>query len=56
MFHPIFPGGSPHGIMAKVLDCNLKVSKLELQLHNYNYFQTNILEKGMYLFISPATC
>ena len=26
-------GGSLHGIMSKVLDCSLKVSKLELQLH-----------------------
>ena len=47
---------SPCGIIAKVLDCSLKVSKFELQLHYYVYFWINTLGKGMsYLIPPPAT-
>ena len=31
-------GGSLHGIMAKMLDCDLKVSKFELKLCYYVHF------------------
>ena len=44
---------SLHGIMAKVLDRNIVVSKFKPQLHYHIYFQTNILVKGMNLF-SPG--
>ena len=40
--------------MAKVLDFNLEVSKLELQLHYYVHFQTYALGKDMNPFIHPA--
>ena len=33
--------GSPRGQMAKVLDCSLKVSEFELQLHYYIHFRIN---------------
>ena len=36
--------------MAKVLDCDLKVSEFELHLR----FPTNTLEKGMSLFLSKC--
>ena len=38
---------SPHGKMAKVLDCCLEVSELELQSSYYVHFQANTLEKGL---------
>ena len=38
---------SPHGVMAKVLDCGLKVSEFDLQSHYYVYFRINTLGKGM---------
>ena len=31
------------GVIAKVLDCSLKVSEFELQLHYYVHFRTNTL-------------
>ena len=34
---------SPHGIVAKELNCDLKVSEFKLQLYYYIYFQTNTL-------------
>ena len=37
--------GSPHGIMAKVLDSGLKVSEFEIQLHSYIYFWINAFGK-----------
>ena len=45
--------GSPHCVMAEVLDCGLKVSNFELQLSYY--IQTNNLGKGMNPLISPPT-
>ena len=39
--------GSPNGVMANVLDFNLKVRKLELQSHYSVRFQTNIFGNGM---------
>ena len=44
-------GGSHCGLMAKMLDCNLKVSKFELQSFYYVHFQVNTLGKGMKPFI-----
>ena len=41
------PGGSPHGIMVKMLDCSLNVKEFVLQSHSYIHFQTNTLGKGM---------
>ena len=38
--------GSPHGIMAKVLDCGPEVSEFKLWLLCYVYFQINTLRKG----------
>ena len=40
---------NPHGIVANVLNCNIIVSKSELQLCYYIHFG-----KGMNLFILPA--
>ena len=37
--------GVPHGIMAYILDCCLKVNEFVLQLHYYNKFWSNLLEK-----------
>ena len=48
-FHLDNSWSSPHGIMAKVMDRGLKVSKFKLQLCYYVHFQT--LEKGMNLLI-----
>ena len=45
--------GSPQGVEAKVLDCDLKVSKIELQTFYYIHFWTNSLGKGMNSFIPP---
>ena len=45
---------SPHGIMAKVLNCSLEVIEFELQSHYYAHFLTNTLGKGMKLLIPPA--
>ena len=42
-----------HGVMAKVLDCRLEISKFKLQLHWYVHFQTNALGKGMNSLILP---
>ena len=43
-FKTIWDGRVP---VAKVLDCNFKVSEFELQSPYYVYFQTNTLRKGM---------
>ena len=45
---------SPHSVMAKVLDCNLKVSKFKLQSSYHIHFRANILGKGMTSLILPA--
>ena len=47
-------GGGPCGIMSKVLNCSLKVSKFELQSCHYIHFCTNTLGKGMNHLIPPA--
>ena len=47
-------GGSPHGVVANMLDCNIIVSEFKLQLHYYVYFQTNTLGEGMKLLILPS--
>ena len=40
-------GGSPHCVVANVLDCNIIVIEFEFQLHYYVHFWTNTFEKGM---------
>ena len=50
--HTALFGGNLCGVMAKVLDCSLKVREFEYQLHYYVHSQTNTLEKeGMNPFI-----
>ena len=46
--------GSPRGLVANVLDCDIVVSEFEFQLRYYVHFWTNILEKGMKPFISST--
>ena len=46
--------GSPHGIVAKVLDSSLEITKFKLQSHYNIHFQTNILRKGVNPLIPPA--
>ena len=43
----------PH-VMAKALDCSLKVSEFKLQLNYYIHFQANTLWEGMNSFIPPG--
>ena len=45
--------GSPLGIMSKVLNWLLEVSKFKLQLLYYVHFQTNSLGKEKGIFLSP---
>ena len=40
-------GGCPRGVMVKALDCEIVVSKFELQSHYYVDTRTNTLGKGM---------
>ena len=47
-------GGSPHGVMVKVLDFGLKVSNIELLSRYYIHFQTYTLRKNMNPLILPA--
>ena len=44
--------GSPRGVEANVLYCDIVVSEFDLQSRNYVLFQTN--EKGMNLIISQV--
>ena len=46
-------GKSTHVVMAKVLDCDLEVSKFEFQLHYYIHFWANALGKCMNPLIFP---
>ena len=39
--------GSPLGVVANMLVCDIMVSKFKLHLHYYVHIQTNTLEKGM---------
>ena len=43
--------GVPYDVMAQVLNCDLEVSKFELQSFYYVHFRTNTLEK----VINPLT-
>ena len=45
---------TPHGAMAKVLDCKIVVSKFKLQLCFYIHFWTYTLGKGMNPLITSA--
>ena len=47
--HSSLRGGWPRDVMVKVMDCEIIVSKFELQSRYYVHFQTNTLEKGMNL-------
>ena len=40
-----FPGESPHGIVANMLDCDFVVSEFEHQSHCCIHFWTNALGK-----------
>ena len=53
-WHLSTKGGSPCGIMAKVLDCSLKASGFKLQLDFYVHFQTNTLGKDLNPHIHPG--
>ena len=46
-------GDSPRGVMGKILDTGLEVSKFKLE-SCYVYFQANNLGKGMNPFIPSA--
>ena len=39
--------------MVNMLDCNIIVSKFEVQSRNYIHFQTNTIRKGMNSLIPP---
>ena len=45
---------SPHGVVANVLNCNIAVSKFELQSLHCIHFWTNTLGKAMNPLISLA--
>ena len=45
-------GGSPFGVVANMLDCNIIVSEFKLQSNYYIHFRT--LRKGMKPLITPA--
>ena len=45
--------GRHRSVVANMQDCDIVVGKLELQLHSYVHFRTNILAKSMNLLI-PA--
>ena len=47
-------GEGPHGVIIKVLNCGIVVSKFEPQLRYYVHFWTNTLGKGMNPLILPA--
>ena len=46
--------GSPLGIVANVLDCDIVVSEFEIQLRDYFYFRTNTLRKCINSFSLPT--
>ena len=47
-------GGYPRGVMVKVMDCRIVVSKFVFQSHYYVHFRTNTLRKGINPLILPA--
>ena len=53
-YNLMFLRGCPHGVMVKVLDCGIVVSKFELQSRYDVHSRTNTLGKGMNLLILPA--
>ena len=50
-YHNLMIWRSSHGVVAKVLNCDIVVSDFDLQLRHYIHFQTNTLRKGMNLLI-----
>ena len=46
-------GGSPHGIVTNMLDCDIVLTEFELQLHDYIHIWTNALGKSMSFLIPP---
>ena len=46
--------GCPHGVMVKVMDCGIVVSKFILKSRYYIHFWANTLGKGMNPLILPA--
>ena len=44
----------PRGVMVKVMDCGIIISKFELQLRYYIHFRANTLGKGVNPLILPA--
>ena len=47
-------GESPRGVVVNVLDCDIVVSKFEIQSWYYVHFQTNAFGKGMNPLIRSA--
>ena len=47
-------GGSPHGVMIKMVDCGIVVSEFECRLCYYVNFQISTLGKSMNFLILPA--
>ena len=45
----LYVGESPPGSVANVLNCDIEVSKFELQLSYYVHFRTNTLGEGIEL-------
>ena len=48
-------GGGPHGVMVKVMDCRIVVSKFVPQSCYYVHFLANTLGKDMNSLNLPAT-
>ena len=47
-------GGCPRGVMVKVIDCRIVVSKFVLQSRYYVHLRANTLGKGMNPLILPT--
>ena len=50
----VYALGSPHGVVANVLDCNNVIIEFKLQLCHCIHLQTNTLGKGLKLLIHLA--
>ena len=48
-------GVSPHGVVVKVLDCDIVVSEFNFQFSCYIHFQTNTHGKGMNTLSLPSS-
>ena len=46
--------GSPYGVVANVLNCNIEASEFKLHSSYHVHFQTNMFRKGMKPLIHPA--